>query len=309
MGAGTTGPIFVGGDHRSGTTLVSLVLDSHPQLTVGPEIDFLEPINLGSHVLECCDLIESEDERVAGQGVQTNDPAYGLGVQFVRQCHRFGVDLADLRHTVARTVETTGSDLVSFRARCALMNELGELRRTTTGSLRWGIKIQRSIGRASAFGAVWPSSQFVHVLRDGRDVAASQLRGSRGWGYESVEEAACGWLEIVESRSLRRLGIRSHTLRYEDLVAEPATAARSLLRFLGLRWSEAVLRHDEAEHSLLRNPYEHPSAETVSRPIYADAVGRYRRDLSPSELAAFERIARAALTRLGYSVAPSGGRD
>ena len=153
---------------------------------------------------------------------------------------------------------------------------------------------------------MWPRSQFVHVVRDGRDVAASQLRGNRGWGYRDVEEAACGWLEIVESRSLRRLGSRSHTLRYEDLVVEPSNAARSLLRFLGLPWSEAVLRHDEEEHSLLTNPYEHPSVETVSRPIYADAVGRYRRDLSPSERAAFERIARGALARLGYSVAPSG---
>jgi chorismate mutase-like protein len=294
------GPILIGGDHRSGTTLVSVVLDSHPELAVGPELDFLEPVNLGPHVLECCDLIERGDERVAGPGVQTRDPAYALGVQFVRQCHRFGVELADLRYAVEQTMAQTGDDLAPFRSRCTLIDALGESRRTRR---RWGIKIQRWIARASAFGAFWRTAQFVHVVRDGRDVAASQLRADRGWGYRDVREAALGWVEVVESRSLLRLGDRVYTLRYEDLVADPRASLAGLLRFLGLEWNEAVLAHHAAPHSLFVHPYEHPSGDEVREPIHSRAVGRYVHDLSAAERSEFEAIAGAALVRYGYASA------
>jgi chorismate mutase-like protein len=295
------GPILLGGDHRSGTTLLSVVLDSHPELAVGPELDFLEPVDLGPHVLECCDLIECGDERVAGPGVQTRDPAYALGVQFVRQCHRFGVELADLRRAVEETMAQRGDDLASFRSRCTLIDALGELRRAVRGRRRWGIKIQRWISRASAFGAFWRTAQFVHVVRDGRDVAASQLRAERGWGYRDVREAALGWVEVVESRSLQRLGDRVYTLRYEDLVADPRGSLAGLLRFLGLEWNESVLTHHVEPHSLYAHPYAHPSADEVREPIYARAVGRYVRDLSPAERAEFEAIAGVALARHGYA--------
>jgi hypothetical protein len=54
-------PILIGGENRSGTTLASVVLDSHPDLVVGPELDFVEPENLGPYVLESCDLLLAGD--------------------------------------------------------------------------------------------------------------------------------------------------------------------------------------------------------------------------------------------------------
>ncbi len=292
-----SGPIFVGGEHRSGTTLMSVILDSHPELTVGPELDFLEPDDLGSHVLECCELLGADDPRVAGPGVQTPDPRFHLGVQFVKQCHRFGVDRMELAGHVERAMHAAGGNLTSFKDRCALIDRIGELRRARCGTRRWGIKIQRSIARAEEFARVWPDACLVHVVRDGRDVAASHLRGGRWWGYRSVEEAARRWLDVVESTS------QVCTFFYERLVADPRAELEALLRDLGVPWSDAVLEHTAVEHTLLANPHEHPSAAEVSRPIYREAVGRYRRDLEPAEIRAFEGIAGEALERLGYPLA------
>jgi len=297
-----SGPILIGGEHRSGTTLVSLVLDSHPQLTVGPELDFREPHSLGAHVLECCALLAAGDPRVAGEGVATRDPAFALGVQFVRQCERFGVEPARLAElTEAALRERGGADLVDFADRCALIDRLGRARRDDDGSAAWGIKIQRSIVDAEAFARVWPDARFVHVVRDGRDVAASQLRGARGWGFADAAAAAAGWLEVVEAPALRR--VRAHTLRYEDLVADPRATLAALLDFLELPWSDAPLAHQEQPHALLARPYGHPSSEAAAHAIDPAAVGRYARDLAPAELRTFERIAGAALERHGYALA------
>src|SRR5205085_8817152 len=41
IGLGNDGPIFVGGAFRSGTTLMRVMLDSHPRLCCGPELELL----------------------------------------------------------------------------------------------------------------------------------------------------------------------------------------------------------------------------------------------------------------------------
>jgi chorismate mutase-like protein len=293
-------PVFVGGDNRSGTTLVSVILDSHPELVVGPELDFLQPPDLGPYLRECCRLLLADDPRVRGRGVTSADPTYAAGVQFARQAVRCGVPYAVLDRLVVEAMRRTGSDLSSYAERLVLIDGIGNACRAQTGKSRWGIKIQREIARAGHFTARWPGARVVHVVRDGRDVAASQLTGGRPWGYRDIEEAAAGWADVVDSARRAVPPVSLFELRYEDLVTEPEPTLRALLAFVGVPWDAAVLRHTDAEHGLLANPFDHPSAEAVRRPINDAAVGRYRRDLSPDDVAAFERIAGETLRRLGY---------
>jgi hypothetical protein len=293
-----TGPVFVGGDDRSGTTLVTLVLDSHPALTIGPEIEFVEPPSLGEYVVECCGLLERGDPRVAGRGVEARDPQYRLGVQFVLQCHRFGVAPRQVRTLTEQTMREVARDLVDFVDRCELIDRIGELRRAQSGKPVWGIKILRHIAQADRFLTAWPGARFIHVVRDGRDVAASHLRGDRGWGYRDAAEAAAGWLEVVAAPALRDAPV--HWVRYEDLVAAPRATLEPLIDWLGLPWSDRVLAHDKVPHTLLEHPYEHPSAVEAAGPIHAHSVGRYRRDLNTTEIESFEAVAAPVLERLGY---------
>jgi hypothetical protein len=223
-------------------------------------------------------------------------------VQFVKQCHRFGVDGTELAAEVKRALSAADRELTSFEDRCGLIDRIGELRRARCRTRRWGIKIQRSIVRGEDFRRVWPDACLVHVVRDGRDVAASHLRGGRWWGYRDVEEAARRWLEVVNGAPV------GPTVLYEQLVTDPRAALKALLDELEAPWSDSLLRHTAVEHALLANPHEHPSTHEVSRPIYREAIGRYLRDLAPSEIRAFEAIAGDALDRLGYPLAASASR-
>lgn len=68
-------------------------------------------------------------------------------------------------------------------------------------------------------------------------------------------------------------------MSYEKLVEQPETAARSLLAFCGLEWNPACLRFDQNPA-----PVATASAVEVRRPLYRDAVGRWRhyaRELAP----------------------------
>lgn len=75
---------------------------------------------------------------------------------------------------------------------------------------------------------------------------------------------------------------------------------RQLLAFLGVDWNPSVLRHERAEHALFRNPHRHPSEHTVRKPLNDEAVGRWRRDLSPAELTAWMTVGAQALEQMGY---------
>jgi Sulfotransferase family len=298
-------PVLIGGDNRSGTTLTSVVLDSHPDLVVGPELDFTEPENLGPYVVESADLLLAGDPRVQGEGVETADPHWYFGAQFVKQCHRFGVEWADVRRIVAEVVDELGSDVEAFDERCVVIDRIGEHRRRATGMRRWGIKIQRQIHRVDDFARRWPAAQFVHVIRDGRDVAASNLTGGQEWAYKTIEEAAAGWLGVVERPHTVAPEGRYLEVRYEDLVGDPAPTLRRVVEFLGVRWDDALLRHAELPHTLHQNPWAHPSAEATTEALSTAKVGRHRSELTADQVAEFERLAGHELSRLGYLPTPA----
>ncbi|WP_225728912.1 MULTISPECIES: sulfotransferase [unclassified Nocardia] len=294
-------PILLGGENRSGTTLFSVVLDSHPDLTVGPELDFVEPMNLGSHIIEACDLLVAADPRVLGPGTDTADPFWYHGAHFVKQCERFGVGPEVLRTLVKEVSVACGSDLETLADRCRLIEAIGEYRRAGDRTARWGIKLQRKISRVDEFGSIWPRAHFVHIVRDGRDVAASHLK-TVTWGYRELTAAARGWLEVVERPHTVAPADRYLEIRYEDLVADPKRTLTRVFDFVGLPWRDEVLNHSALNHTLFDKAWGHPAAEAAAKPLYRQRVSRYRNDLTASEIREFEAIAGHQLTRLGYGI-------
>jgi hypothetical protein len=198
-------------------------------------------------------------------------------------------------------------DARDFPSRAAVVEVIGEHLSARARARRWGIKIQRAMARARDFADRWPHAQFVHIVRDGRDVAASHLLGRWPWAYASIDEAARGWRAVVEAVPSAAPRDRLFELRYEDLVLHPETTLRPLLVFLDVPWDDAVLRHHAVRHSLVDRPFDHPSAVEAAAPVRRDAVGRHRTDLDAAQVAEFERIASSTLQRWGYPLTVTAG--
>jgi hypothetical protein len=158
---------------------------------------------------------------------------------------------------------------------------------------RWGWKEPRSIYLVPFLHEAMPALRFLHVVRDGRDMAFSgnqfqpAKHGDAALGetaYATEQERAIAlWAQVNERAAdygERVLGSAYARLRFEDLCAEPERRVAEALAFVGLDGDAAKLARKEVEP---------PSS-----------LGRYRSE-DPALVERLEAIAGAALARFGYA--------
>jgi len=121
-----------------------------------------------------------------------------------------------------------------------------------------------------------PRAKFIHALRH---PLASILSSYRQAFFEvpyahRLEHLARKYAEQIEVMNHWKamLGDRIHTVRYEDIVADPEGQARALVDFVGVPWDERVLRFHENPEAVRT-----ASQAQVRRPIYASSVDDWRR--------------------------------
>jgi hypothetical protein len=216
------------------------------------------------------------------------------------------VDLGEVKPLKAAISEL--ATLPEAEAALRLRRVLDRLRRLgLLGRLRCVEQTPETCFVLAAALRAYPEARAVHVVRDGRDVVCSLLE--RGWlsagqaGRDDVglpfghhtrfwvepervgefarasdaKRAAWAWRRHVEAG--RGAHERTVVLRYEDLVADPAAAGGLVAAHIG---------SDPA-----------PIARAFSG-AHGRSLGRWRRDLSPEQLADVEREAGPLLAELGY---------
>ncbi len=94
----------------------------------------------------------------------------------------------------------------------------------------------------------------------------------------------------------QQLGLRTHTVVYEELVRDPSAALRPAVEFLGLDWNEAVLDHQTTAR--VRGPVLNPSRDQITEPLSDRPAGRWRR--YEEQLAPVLPVLLPWAERLGY---------
>jgi hypothetical protein len=161
------------------------------------------------------------------------------------------------------------------------------------------MKIMRDLPLYQQYLQVWPDAMFIHIVRDGRDVAASQMIDHSAWGYNDIDDAAEGWCKMLAVAD-KVPAARILNVRYEDLVIVPEETTKKLCRFIGVSWSPNMLSHSEQDSAFLKDHYRHPSGEQVRKPLFSASIGRYKNELQPSDVLKFEEIAGKYLDKFGY---------
>lgn len=272
-------PVLVVGVPRSGTTMLRLMLNRSPDLAVLPETWF------GPRVWDQRWAFPLRDE-----------PQHSL---------RRAVD----RFIMLLTTKQPGDfpiDLNLYRERVLsgpaslnrLLSELGRLWAETEDKSRWGEKSPVHIHYLTPLAEMFPLMKVVHIVRDPRDVCVSLAEVPFSLSKDVVVHALewkNGVAAIANAYADRRIQIT--TVRYEDLVSDPAIELTRLCRFLGIGYEEDMINFHEDYETYAP---KHEWIQGVKEPLNASSVGRFKRKLAPDDLRLIEALLLEGLGRYGY---------
>jgi hypothetical protein len=290
-------PIFIGGTGRSGTTILLQVLRAHSRI-FGTRYE-------GRFLVSRFGLLELERKGfspeafeefrtlVLGDWFKKTYKA-GTPAEYEGGLHK-EVERADLEAAVAALEQAAfgaaPGDLAAhvreFTAR------IFESPMRKLGKARWIEKTPTNLLHMQQLHWIFPSARFIHIYRDGRDVAASIV--ANGWwpivdetAKESfagvpvtVENAARFWRLHLQQGFEQARGIPGETLltlSLESLIEDRERVLAGICEFLEEPLDPKILR--------------------VS--LEAGHVGRWRDTFSEEERAAFKSEAGEMLIQLGY---------
>ncbi len=271
-------PIFLLGCPRSGTTLLQLMLHSHPRIALPPESRFL--LETYRRRLDFGDLRHPHNRAALARSIVD------------RPQSKFG-DLGLDRERVL--VEITNGPPTLGSALAIVLRAFAD----RFGKPRWGDKRPAYYQDVSALRRLFPRAQFVHIVRDGRDCVASLKR--MPWWKQDVAAAIATWTEALDygRQAARRLPTDTwHELTYERLVTGPESELRRLCAFLGEDYDDAMLYPARAAPDLV--PERKRWHLVTHQEVDASRIGTWRSGLEPSELALVEHVAGDRLAAYGY---------
>jgi hypothetical protein len=145
----------------------------------------------------------------------------------------------------------------------------------------------------------FPDLKAIHLVRDGRAVAASVI--PMDWGPNSTPRAAIWWVESICFGMAAETTLpaqRIARVRYEDIVREPVATIGRLCRFIGIEpepqmTAEAGYRtpsHLRGTHAL------------VGKRPNADRINVWEKVLTPRQIELFEAYSGQMLAMLKYDM-------
>ena len=280
---------FILGNPRSGTSLFRLMLNAHSKIIAPPECGFMQ---WWYEKYKDWSAIDNKTQRL----------------------EEFLDDLF-----TSKKIDTWGlneEELYSI-IRNELPVDYNEL--TACVYLGYGVKTEQAkllidknnyyIHHLEWLKQMWPNAKFIHIVRDGRDVACSyrgvhKLKTTSSFKPQlpqTVEEIAKEWTQNNHRIESEVSCLDYCLIRYEDLVQMPEHSLKKICNFLDLNFEKKMLRYYELEDDYLIEPKETLDWKRKTREMPdTKRIGQFRQLLSKSEKTNFEKISDKQLKLYGY---------
>lgn len=289
--ASTSPPPFpiVCGVARSGTTLLRLMLDAHPQLAIPPETGFLKAVS------EAC------GERSPLDRVRLLETITGFETW---------PDFALSRESLRSALDAAEPFSVAEGVRAFY-----RLYASRFGKPRAGDKTPMYAQYLLEIQDLLPEAHFIHIIRDGRDVALS-LREVWFSPGDDMETLARHWLEAVTRTRTLAVSCRHYLeVRYEELILQAHGVLQDICRFIALPYEPAMESYYHTAQARLAEVQERrrPDGTLVvsregrlqqqrrtSQSPDSSRIGRWRREMTAADREVFESVAGDLLVQEGY---------
>ena len=273
-------PILIIGTQRSGSNLLRLMLNQLPQ------IEAPHP----PHLLQVFSPLV---------------PAYGS----LEEDKNFQALIGDImRFIEANPVPWSNIELnpdkiferCESRSLVEIFRVVYEMKAELKGAAYWCCKSMANVYFIPEIEDSGMKPFYIHLLRDGRDVAASFRNAIVGEKHPFF--IAKQWVreqELANAMTARLPAERTVVLRFEEFINDPQRALTGVLTKLEIEWTDDILNYylsEEAKNTAAAGEMW----RNVVKPVDRNNKRHYSEKLSKEEIALFESIAGKALTYYGY---------
>lgn len=272
-------PFFIVGSGRSGSTLLRMILSSHPVVSIPPETWYILPL-----VKEF--PLNSQLTIKEVQGV----------VEIITSHYRwpdFQIDSNIIKERARELNKPFLRDVISLVYEHYLQKE---------NKLIWGDKTPPYIQCVKELNILYPDAKFIHLVRDGRDVARS-FQGKRWagrWLYGNTYE----WKESIQyylNYMQEDVSKKFINIKYEDLVLNTEDTICNICNFVGLKYSESMLDWMSTVENKIPKREAKIHKKLFRKPEKSD-VFRWKNEMSLREVFVIESFLSDELKKMDYEV-------
>lgn len=276
-------PIVILGNPRSGTSMFRSILNSHPSIYIAPECGFAQFLFEGAMVTK-----NTKVELASKIGTAKKFEYWQISEE-----------------EVSSIVDSYYPDYVNIVKHMYLLKAEKENKQNIDF---WGDKNNYYVKHLDILPTIFPDAFYIHITRDGRDVATSYKNLSSSNKTEkyqpnlsdNVEQIAEEWTENnleIASFFEKNSVLEYLHVKYEDLVLDYNSTILQISNYLNVdsnRFmnSDEKLNNDESSTFWWK--------ENLNSKILNTKVGKYRSVLTEDEVDVFNKIAHIALTKYNY---------
>jgi hypothetical protein len=266
-------PVFIVGMNGSGTTMLADSLDNHPDLYIFPGESAVLPFFI-SKISSFGDLSKLSSRKKLADALGRS-----WSFWFVNDKKPKILDEKEL--TQPGFAGVVDSMFINFAA--------------SQGKYRWGEKTPMYLQHIELLSTHFPCAQFIHIIRDGRDVAQSFQRRYKKEPCWTIYR----WKKTTEMGRVqgKKLGDNRYMeIKYEELTNNPERILEQICNFLSLPYYASLCKNDSSQMDPDRRAgFIVPNSE------------KWRSYFSEKQIIKLEQIAGGFLTELGYITAFKGG--
>ena len=279
-------PFFIVGASRSGTTMLRLLLNAHPNIGVPKELAYFE---------RCARFTELE----RWKSLALNPADYQGFVRGFLQKKKLALEGIDVEQLEKEIIGSGPPDLARpFRM---TMDAWAHKEGKTT----WGEKTPKNLFYVDIIQEMLPDTKFVYIIRDPRAVVYSMNRFARFQddsvlnAFNWLQAATKGYKLLMEQVPANR----RHILKYEDLVADVEATTRSLCAFLEEPFDEGMLEfYQKSRTNIHPHSKELGGVKTLTQPITTVSVDKWRNGLTSTDIANVEAVCEREMKHFGYEL-------
>ena len=260
-------PVFVLGHGRSGTSILIKLIRKYLKVNFGTESQFI--VRYYKSLKNYGDI--KKDDNLKRLIIDLSKERW-----FKRVKKRFGFepDLTDLFLSIKE------------RTYRGVLDAIFEQFATYHGMERWGDKTPEYIYDLPVLNKLFPEAKYIHIVRDGRDVALSEFKTQ--FGAKNIYKAAEEWkrkVGLIHEFGSLLPAERYCEIRYEDFLSRPSDVFQKLISFLKIANDDQVVQFIE---------------KNISSDLKRGNFYKWKNELDRSQRRIFEREAGDFLRYYNY---------